>query len=102
MRGAAAVCFVTSAQKGTGGTGAQGLPGLRDTVLASRRVEGYAHYAGKHAKEESSIEYPVLGDFCNFYGDKRGDITPVDKGVEIVQNHVGERMRAVAARLFFL
>ena len=43
-----------------------------------------------------------MGGFCNFYGDKRGDITIVDKGVEIVQNPVGERMRAVAARLFFL
>ncbi len=43
-----------------------------------------------------------MGGFCNFYGDKRGDITIVDKGVEIVQNPVGERMREVAARLFFL
>ena len=43
-----------------------------------------------------------MGGFCNFYGDKRGDITIVDKGVEIVQNPVGERMRAVAERLFFL
>ena len=55
-----------------------------------------------HAKRESHSNSGAFCCFCNFTRILQGNITPVEKGVENVQNPVWKGFQPVAHRLFFV